>query len=112
MAYLPQLFYIPMTSISATTLTGASYQIIGVPLPNPCSLIKIVNNSTVDVSISTDGLTDMDIVPTGGFTLYDATANLPHSSDATLFPKNTQFFVKGVAGTGSIYLVGLYIKQV
>lgn len=111
MAYTKQLLYEPLRSIDSTTFTG-SYQALGTPLANPASLIKLVNNSTVLVIISVDGINDVDVAPGNSFWLYDITTNTPSSGDDAIFvPKGRQYFVKGSAGTGSVYLIVQYILQ-
>lgn len=82
-----------------------TYQTLGDALSSPGVLIKIVNDSTQDIDVSTNGVTDHDFVPANGFTLYDLRTN-KGSEFQFAFPKNTQFFVKGAAaGTGNVYLV-------
>jgi len=111
MAYTKRLNYEAIRSIDSATFTG-SYQALGTATTNPSAIVKIVNNSNKDVTVSINGTSDHDFVPTGGFTLYDCTANLPHGTDAIFLPSGTQFYVKGSAGTGLVYLVVLYIIQV
>lgn len=99
--------YIPMTSIDSATFTGA-YQVIntnGTTLP--CFIYKIVNNSTVDVTVSVNGTTDHDYVPTKTAQVYDLQANKRPQNDMCLLAKGTKVYVKGSAGTGLVYLVGL-----
>lgn len=98
--------YEPLRSINSTGLTGA-YQKIGTPLVNSASIVKLVNNSTSLVTVSTDGVTDMDVCPSNSFFLYDITTDSGAGS-ALYFPQGTQFWVNGGAGTGIIYLVVLY----
>lgn len=111
MAYTKQFLYENLRSIDSATLTG-SYQALGTPLAHPASLVRLVNNSTVLVTVSVDGIADQDVAPASSFFLYDVTANAPSNGDDAVFvPQNTQFYVKGSAGTGLIYLVVLYILQ-
>lgn len=99
--------YAPMQSLDTSTLSG-SYLPLGSGLSNPSRIFKIINASTVPVTISTDGSTDNDYIPAdGGFTLYDAGTNRGNPSPELNLPP-TQFFVKGSAGTGSVYLVSMY----
>lgn len=95
-----------LRSIDSATFTGA-YQAIGAPLDHDCFLIKIVNNSTSLILISVDGVTDVDVVPAGGFFLYDERTNASRVDGQTV-PKSTQFYLKAAAGTGLIYLVAQY----
>ena len=99
---------VPQTlrSINSTTFTG-SYQAIGTPLEFPARIIKVVNNSSVVVTLSWDGATDHDFLPIGSFTLYDCGTNKGTSADVLEIPQGTQISVKGAAGTGSVYMVVL-----
>ena len=99
--------YIPMTSINSSTFTGA-YQVINTNgTTSPCFAFKIVNNSTVDVTVSINGTTDHDYIITKTAQIYDLQTNKQPQNDACLLAKGTKVYVKGSAGTGSIYLIGL-----
>jgi len=98
-----------LRSIDASTLTG-SFQALGTPLDHPSYICKIVNNSTVLVTISNDGINDKDVAPAGSFFLYDE-GKTGSNSQVPAVPKNTQIYVKGSAGTGTIYLVSKYIVE-
>lgn len=91
------------------TLAGpfsGAYQALGGPLLHPSYILKLVNNSTVLVTISIDGVTDVDVAPAGSFWLYDEDeGNQQHPA----MPQGTQIYVKGTAGTGSVYLVSQYL---
>ena len=112
MAYTKRLQYETLRSIDSATFTG-SYQALGTPLSNPASIVKLINNSGVVVTISVDGTNDHDVVPGSSFFLYDITSNTPSNGDDAIFiSKGTQYYVKGSASTGSVYLVVQYIVQV
>jgi sugar lactone lactonase YvrE len=98
-----------LRSIDSATLTG-SYQAVGGPLLKPSYILKLVNNSTALVTISVDGINDVDISPAGSFWLYDE-GKVGISSHIPAMPVGTQIYVKGSAGVGSIYLVSQYIVQ-
>lgn len=104
-----RLTYEPLRSIDSATFTG-SYQTLGSPLDHPSAIIKLVNNSTVLVTISIDGAEDFDVAPANSFWLYDNTANSKHETDSIFVAKGTQYYVKGSAGTGLVYLAVQYIK--
>lgn len=97
-----------LRSIDSATFTG-SYQALGTPLKNPSYICKLVNNSGVLVTISIDGVNDIDVAPANSFWLYDESKL--SRPDYQFLPANTQFFVKGVASTGLVYLVTQYIVQ-
>lgn len=81
-----------------------TYQTLGSSLSEAGVLVKVINDSNVDVDVSTDGTTDMDYVPAGTFFLYDLRTN--HGPEVQFaFKKGTQFYIKGAAaGSGSVYL--------
>lgn len=95
-----------LRSIDSATFTG-SYQNVGTPLLHPSYICKLVNNSTVLVTISIDGVNDMDVAPANSFWLYDETKGV--QPGACALPAGTQIMVKGSAGTGSVYLVSQYL---
>ena len=98
------LFPDAMQTFDSSTMTS-SYQALGDALAEPTRILKIINNSTKDITISWDGITDHDFVPIEGFSLYDVGTNRGNSAPELCIRKGTQIFVKGTAGTGSIYLV-------
>lgn len=98
----------PLRSIDSATFTG-SYQRLGTALANPSYILKLVNNSTVLVTISIDGVNDHDIAPANSFWLYDETKLA--ASGIQFVPVGTQIFVKGAAGTGLVFLVSQFIQQ-
>lgn len=87
-----------LRSINSATLTGG-YDALGTPLENPGSILKLVNNSNVTVTVSVDSVNDIDVCPAGSFFLYDEFNDLP---------AGTQFYIKGSAGVGLIYLAVQY----
>jgi hypothetical protein len=97
-----------LRSIDSATFTG-SYQALGTPLEHPSYICKLVNNSNVIVTISIDGSTDIDICPATSFWLYDEAKFFNPSIQ--FLPQGTQFYVKGAAGAGLVYLVSQYIIQ-
>lgn len=104
--YSTRVVWEKLRSIDSATFTG-SYQALGTPLINPSIRLKLVNNSSVLVTISMDGINDHDIAPASSFWLYDA--------DTTPFrnaiPAGTQIMVKGSASTGLVYLVSQYLIE-
>lgn len=113
MAYTRQLVYETMRTIDSSTFTG-SYQALGAVLAHPACIVRLINDSTADVIISTDSseADGQDYAAANSFFLYDVTANSRHEDDSIFIPAGTQYYVKGSAGTGSVYLIVQYIKQV
>lgn len=100
------IVYEPLKSIDSASFTG-SYQALGLPSTHPGRIFKIVNNSTMDITVSVDGVSDYDFLPKGTFVLYDIGTNRGSSASEFCLPP-TQFYVKGSSGTGLVYLVILY----
>ena len=98
-----RVFHEALRSINSAGFTGA-YQALGIVLAHNPFLWKIVNVSTVTVTISLDGVVDHDICPAGSFFLYDEGANASREGGLTV-AKGTQIWVKGAAGLGFVYLV-------
>ena len=96
-------------SIDASTFTG-SYQVFGSILSVNPALIIIQNDTTVDVTISDDGVNDSLTIPIGTSMVLDLRSNrTPQGSDLS-FPIGTQFQVNAVAGTGSLYMSIIYAR--
>lgn len=91
-----------LRSIDSATFTGA-YQAVGVPLTRRIRLVKFLNNSSVPVTVSWDGVTDHDYIPANSFALYDVTTN-ELFSQGWFVANKTQFYVKGAAGVRLFYI--------
>ena len=107
MSFSQRIAWETLRSRDSATFTG-SYQTLGTPLVYPGYIVKLVNNSTVLVTISIDGINDMDVAPSNSFWLYDEGKSGLNASSPAL-PAGTQILIKGSAGTGSVYLVSQYI---
>lgn len=107
MSYTQRVAWETMRTIDSATFTG-SYQAVGTALSHPSIIFKMVNNSNRLITISVDGVNDVDVLPSGSFFLYDE-LKVP-SPSIQFLPQGTQVYVKGTAGgTGLIYLVTQYI---
>jgi hypothetical protein len=104
MAYTTKINWEQLRSINATSFTG-SFQSVGGPLLFPSYILKMVNNTSVLVTISIDGVNNYDVAPAGTFLVYDLTTTVNHES----IPTGTQFYVSAAAGTGFFYIVTLYL---
>jgi hypothetical protein len=108
MGYTQRLAWETLRSVDSATFTGV-YVPIGGPLLHPSYILKIVNNSSVLVTISIDGVTDIDVLPANSFFLYDESNSGPYRNAVQ---QGTQFFAKGSAGTGLVYLVNQYLISI
>lgn len=107
MGYTQRIAWETLRSIDSATFTGAK-QALGTPLAHPSYICKLVNNSTVLVTISIDGINDVDVAPANSFWLYDE-GKVGMAGAYPALPQGTQVYVTGSAGTGLVYLVTQYI---
>lgn len=100
---------IPLTSIDSSTFTGNLQAVNSAGFPNTCSIIRIINDSDRDVTISFDGTTNHDFLPAGGtYELNLLSANIANDY-AVRVRQGTVIYVSGLAGgTGLVYLAGYY----
>lgn len=110
MAYKNYVKAIPLKSIDSATFTG-SYQNINAGLINPCFLLRIVNNSNKDVTVSYDGSTDHDFVPAGKeLNILAGSVSQPNNFN-TIFAQGMPVWVKGAAGAGLVYVAGYFMPS-
>lgn len=107
MSYTSRIAWETLRSVNSTTFVG-TYLPLGGPLLFPSYICKLVNNSNVLVTISIDGLNDVDVAPANSFWLYDE-SKVGTSGSFPALPAGTQIFVKGSVGSGFVYLVSQYI---
>lgn len=100
---------IEMESIDSATFTG-NYQAINVGgLTEPCSIIRIINDSDRDIVVSYDGVLDNDFVGNGDHMDLNFQTNSQPNNKVAKMAQGTVVYVAGLAGgTGLIYLAGYY----
>ena len=101
---------ITMVSFASSSLSS-SYQSMNAAtngLPEACFLTEIVNDGTTSVTISWDGVNDHIRVLAASRVPYNWQTNAEPHNDVSLNKKGTQYYIKGTAGTGNIYLSGFY----
>lgn len=98
----------PLRVLPFGSISG-SLTAIGIPLQNPNRVLKIVNTCNTNMLISYDGVDDNDIIPAGGFTLYDLAANRLTDPEF-LLETGTQIWVRqeSAPSSGNIYVVSIY----
>jgi len=93
-----------LTSFSSADLTGVFQAINPLGLSRPCGLIRLVNDTDVDVVVSYNGIDENDYLQTGKV----LEVNIRTSSDynhLAQFSKGTVVYVSGGAGqSGNLYL--------
>ena len=102
---------IELTTFDAANLM-ATYTVINANgLQQACFLIRIVNDSNVDITISYDGATDHDFVLSNDSLIISVQNNSQPNNYIAKFSAGTKIYVKGSAGMGTIYLSGYYQPQ-
>lgn len=99
---------VEMTSFDSSGM-AAGYQVIDIAgLDYPCFLIRIINASSKDITLSYDGTTDQDYLVAGNTLQLSLQKNaLPHGKVLQM-KQGAKVYVKGTAGAGFIYLVGYF----
>lgn len=95
-----------LRSLAGGSLSG-TYQAIGTAFTHQMRILKIVNNTTSDVILSFDGINDNDIVPAGGFVLYDGNTNKNLPDSRYIFQPNTTIYAK-TGTTNAVFVIGLF----
>lgn len=108
MAVKNNILPITLTSFDSAGLTGSYQPINSNGISNASFFIRIINDSNVDVTVSYDGSTDHDFIPTGTILEINGQSNHRPESGVANFSKGTIVYVKGSAGSGSIYLAAYY----
>ena len=101
---------ITMTNIASGSISGTYAAINSTGLPFPCWEIIITNTSNKDVTVSLDGTTDHFFVTSGTILTLITQTNSRPNNFVDDFAQGTRVWVKGAAGagTGNVYLSGLY----
>lgn len=102
---------ITLTSIDSATVTGSYQAINSSGLPKACFLLRITNASNKDVTVSFDGSTDQEYVVAGTSLPLNFQTNAQPNTNIANMAQGTKVYVKGAAGTGSIFLSGYYQPQ-
>lgn len=102
----------PMRMINSASFTGSFMPftdalIAPSPITFPSRVLLFVNNCGVIVTISWDGVNDAFVLLPGAGFAFDENSNaVPQSTFVT--SAGTQFYAKGVASTGFVYLSTFY----
>jgi len=102
---------VPMTTFASSSVTGTYQPMITGGLAKPCFLLRITNQSTKDVTISFDGTNDADYIFFNTANNIPAVYSIQPNTSIALWPQGQQIYVKGTAGTGSIFIAGYYQPQ-
>ena len=98
---------IPITYINSADLAG-DFAVVNAGLPEACFLLRIINDSNIDVDVSYDGAVMHDYVTAGSHLDINAQANATPDGYVALFRKGLPVYVRAQGGAGYIYVVGYY----
>jgi len=96
-------------TFNSASLTGSYQSMSAGGFSFDLAVYKAYNGGTTDVDVSYDGVNDHDFIPAGGTFILDIQSN--KEGDKAAWPKGRQTFLKGTAGTGTIYETGYSIKR-
>jgi len=99
-----RIFAIDMTHFDSADMVGTFLPINSLGLDEACFIIRITNDTSADVIVSFDGVTDNDYVRYGETLQLYAVP----SDDRTNFAKGLVVYLRGAANQGYIYLSGYY----
>jgi hypothetical protein len=95
-----------MAFFDTSNLTGG-YDLLRV-LPVPCAIIRFINNSSVDVGVSYDGLAIQDFLRLDSELVFNFQTNSQPSGKMALMKKGTHIYLIGQPGKGLVYITGYY----
>lgn len=99
---------IPLASVDSSTFDGTYKVINSSGLPNACFMIRIINNSNKDITISYDGTNNHDFVPTLTSLNLEFQANASPANYLAVLGQGVKVWAKAASGTGLVYLSGYY----
>lgn len=87
-------------------ISGA-FAALGTPITHIGRILKFVNTTDGDITVSFDGSTNNDIVPAGSIVIYDFVSD-GISNTEFVIQNGTQIYIKGTVSKGSFYAVLVY----
>ena len=109
MSYQNRIKIQELSSFNAASLTANYQEINSTGFPEPILILRIVNASDADITLSFDGSTDQEFIPgttaaiPRGVLQLDFTST-PSTTGYPYLAKGSKVYVKGTAGTGTIYM--------
>ena len=99
-----------LRSLPFGSLSGA-YTAIGSALTNPARLVKLTNDTDVNIFVSIDGTNDHIFIGPSSYALYDFGSNRTNLSGSLDIANGTRFFAReesAAATSGAVYLEVIY----
>lgn len=109
MSYQNRIKIQELSTFNAASLTANYQEINSTGFPEPIVILRIVNASDADITLSYDGSTDQEFIPGTAAAIPRSMLQLdftstPSTTGYLYLAKGTKVFVKGSAGTGTIYI--------
>ena len=102
---------IVLVSINSASLTSDYQEFNSAGLDGACFLLRVMNASDKGISLSYDGITDHEVVLANNTLQLDFQNNAQPNGWTALVSKGQVLYIKGTAGTGTVYLSGYYVSQ-
>lgn len=99
---------IEMATISSAGIQAGYNAFYANGIPKACSIIRIINASNKDITISYDGVTSHDYLIAGGTLQISFQTNSQPNNKRSILAKGSPVSISGVAGAGNVYLAGYY----
>lgn len=100
-----------LSTLASSSVNGTYAPLNTTPFPYPVIFGYIINDSTMPITISYDGVTDHGYIMSKETRPYNVQMNAQPPSYKLAFARNTTIYVKGTAGTGTIALETYYNKS-
>ena len=101
----------PVTSFNSSGLSGTLQVINPSGFGGPAVLVRLVNDSSVPVAVSFDGLRAHDYLPKGSTLELNLQTNAGPNNWAACMKTGTKVYVSGSSGSGFLYLAVYYQEQ-
>jgi len=99
--------YETLRSLAFGSISG-SYAAIGAAFANPIRMLKITNTTDANLTISFDGVNDMDIITANTVEVLDYGSNKADTAGQLDQAVGQKIFVKGSPTTGTVYVTTIY----
>ena len=99
---------ITRSSFDTATLTNMNFQAMNTGLENNCFYLEIYNNSNRDVDISFDGTNPHIFLKASEIWKIESQTNSSPAIWHCVWKRGQIIYAKAAAGTGTIYISGLF----
>lgn len=98
-----------LSSVLSSTVTALYAPLNGAGFSHAPFFVRIINASSQAITVSYDGVNDHEFILSNTIFELPSQTNSQPNAHMALFPKHTIVYIKGTAGTGTIYLSGYYV---